>query len=232
MFLSLIPIVALLKFNEPTLHKQQAVIPFGKQLTDTMRAVTKNRAMLPVILTLILQSTITYCIYEFAQLWLIALHMPTAYFGFANAAMLASIGAGGIMVSRLHLYRYVRMTYTLVLLLGGAVGLIVLRNTVLIVLAQFVLATGLIGIHIIFSRILHDNLAPSVRAGASSAASTLGRFLIIPSALFIGYIGERYSIFTAAYTLLVFTTIMAFFVVKVASQNGRTGLHHRDEITA
>jgi len=230
--LSLVPVLALLKFNEPTLHKQQTVLPFTRQLRDTIRAVTKEHALLPVIITLVLQSTITYCIYEFAQLWLIALHMPTAYFGVANAVLLASLGAGGILVSRLHLYRYVRMAYALVLLLISAVGLITLRNTALIVLAQFGITTGLVCIHIIFSRILHDNLAPNIRAGASSAAATLGRLLIIPAAVLIGYVGERFSIFTAAYILLVLTALMSLFVLVVASQNGRTGLHHQEDSPA
>jgi len=227
--LSLVPVVALLKFNEPTLHKQQAVLSFTRQLRDTVRAVTTKHTLLPVVATLVLQSTITYCIYEFAQLWLLALHTPTVYFGVANAVLLASLGAGGILVSRLHLYRYMRMMYALGLLLVGAVGLIALRNTALVVIAQFVVTTGLVCIHIIFSRILHDNVAPSIRAGASSAASSLGRFLIIPAAILIGYVGQRSSIFTAAYILLGLTTIMGIFILIVAGQNGHTGLHHQDE---
>lgn len=228
--LSLVPVITLIKFKEPTLHKQHAVLSFTRQLRDTVRAITAKHALVPVVATLILQATITYCIYEFAQLWLLALHTPTAYFGVANAVLLASLGAGGVLVSRLRLHRYVRMLYALGLLLVGAIGLVMLRNTAFIVIAQFIVTTGLVCIHIIFSRLLHDNVAPHIRSGASSAAASLGRFFIIPMAILIGYVAQHASIFTAAYILLVLTLLMSVFVLATAKQNGRTGLHHQEDI--
>jgi MFS family permease len=220
----LIPIIALMQFKEPTLHKQQVVIPLQGQIGITLQAVVRNRSLLPVIIVLILRSIVIYCIYEFAQLWLLALHTPTAYYGIANAVLLSSIGLGGILVSRLQLSRYNHVLLTLVTILFGCLGLIIFRSTVNIVGSGSIFASGLISINIIFSRILHDNLSPSIRAGAASATNTMGRFLIIPTALLFGYASQRFTIYKAAFILFGLTVVMSLFVVVVANRNNRTGL--------
>lgn len=225
--LSLVPILALMRFKEPTLHKLRSVIPLQRQIAATLRAVVNNHHLFPVVVVLILRSVLVYCIFEFSQLWLLALHTPTAYYGIASAALLASIGTGGILVSRLQLSRYINMMLTLAITLLGAIGLIAFRNTPSIVASQFVFATGLICIYVVFSRILHDNLEPSIRAGAASATSTFGRFLIIPIALLLGYMSQKFTIYKAAYILLGLTLLIAFFVIAVAKRNGLAELEHR-----
>lgn len=221
---ALASVVVLIKFREPTLHKQQVVIPIKAQISDTLQAVLKNRSLLPVIAALILRAAVVYLLFEFSQLWWLALHTPTAYFGIANAVVLAAIGAGGLAAHWLRLSRFAAMAGLLAVMLLGGVGLIVLRNTAGIVAAQFVVGTSLVGIAVIFNRILHDNMAASIRAGASSAVSTISRFLIIPLALTFGYLSNRFSVYAASYVLLVLAALMALIIMKVAYRNGRTGL--------
>ena len=225
--LSLIPILALIRFKEPTLHKQHAVIPIRQQLKATVQAVVSNRFLFPVIMVLVLESTLFYCIAEFSQLWLLALHTPTAYFGVSNAVLLASLGVGGILVSRLQLSRYTRILITLAIILLAGLGLIFFRSTPGIVMAQSIFATGLICVRIIFSRILHDNLGSSIRAGAASATSTAGRILIIPMALLIGHTSQQFTIYTAAYIFLILALAMTLFVIAVAKRDDRSGLEHK-----
>lgn len=222
--LALIPVAALLYFKEPRLHKLHAVVPITRQIKDTFRAVLRKRSLVPVLMVLITRGVIIYCIYEFSQLWLLALHTQTAYYGVANAILLVSVGLGGVMADRLHLSRFVPMLATLGFIIIGAIGLIVLRTTAWVVLAQLAFATGLISVYVIFSRVLHDNLAPSIRAGAASATSTIGRFFIIPTALLLGYISQKYSVYTAAYILLALALVMSGFVIMVAQRDNRTGL--------
>jgi MFS family permease len=226
--LALIPIVALLRFKEPTLHKQHGVISIRKQVTSTLQAITNNRSLFPVIAVLVLRSTLFYCIAEFSQLWLLALHTPTAYYGIASAVLLASLGIGGTLVSHLQLSRYTRMLSVLIVTLLACLGLIFLRTIPGVLLAQSIFTTGLICVYIVFSRILHDNLAASVRAGAASATSTAGRLLIIPMALLIGYVSQKFTIYKAAYIFLALALTMAAFIVFVARRNGRTGLMEED----
>lgn len=222
--LCLVPVVAMLRFKEPTLHKQQAAVSIGRQIALTFRSVTTNRSLLPVVIAMILRANLIYCVIEFAQVWLLALKTPTAYYGVAFSVLLASLGVGGVLVSRLRLGRYNRVLLTLGVVLLGAIGLIVFRSTVAIVLSQAVFATGLICLHIVLTRVLHDNLGSSVRAGAASATSTFARMLIIPVALLFGFVSEHFTIYKAAYILVGFTLLLSVFVIAIARRNGRTGL--------
>jgi len=175
--------------------------------------------LFPVIIVLNLRSALIFCIFEFDQLWLIALHMPTAYYGLANAILLSSIGLGSILVGRLKLGRYIRMLPVLALMLMGSLGLIFFRNYVAIIGSTSVFATSIVVIYIVFSRILHDNLHSTIRAGAASATNTLGRFSIIPIALLIGVVSQRFTIFHAGYILLVLAILLSLFVHLVARRN-------------
>lgn len=220
----LVSIVTLAKFKEPMLHRQHAVVPLPKQLKATLGAITSSRSVLAIVMVLVLRYTIVFCIYEFSQLWLIALGLPTAYFGIANAALLSSIGVGGVLVSRLKLSRHIRILPLLGLMLLSSSGLIFLRSTVGIVISQFLFAASLVSIYIIFSRLLHDNLPSQIRAGASSATSTLGRFTVIPMALLIGFISQKYSIYAAGFVLLVLAILMTVLILLVSRRNNYSGL--------
>ena len=222
--MGLFAIWALLRFREPMLHRKHGVMTVTQQVRASFRAALRNRSLLPVILVLILEATLIYSMYEFAQLWLLALHLRTVYFGVANAVLLLSLGVGGYSVDKLKVNRFYLAAATLLLLIATCIGLIISRNIVIVVLAQFVFASCLVNIYVIFSRILHDNLSPATRAGASSAASTLGRLFIIPIALLIGYLSQKYSIYSAAYVLLVLVVLMAAIVMVVANRNNKKGL--------
>lgn len=215
---------ALLKFREPTLHKEHEPLTIKQQIKLSYQAILQNRALFPVISVLVLEAVLIFGMYEFAQLWLFALHLRTAYFGIANAVLLASLVLGGSSVDRLKMNRYVLTLCVLLLLITACVGLIVSRNIIVIVLFQLLYATCLINISVIFSRILHDGLSANIRAGASSSASTLGRLVLIPIALLFGYLSQKYSIYEAAYTLLALAILMAMFVVVVANRSNHKGL--------
>ncbi len=221
--LGFIPILALLRFREPQLHKMKVTITLKQQLKSTIKALN-NSFLFPVVMTLILRSILIYCIFEFAQVWLLSLHTSTAYWGVANATLLSSLGVGGILVNRFKLGRHTPMLLTLVVTSCGCFGLIIFRNTFTIVASQLVFASGLICINVIFSRILHDNLSSSIRAGAASATSTLGRFFIIPTALLLGYVSQKFTIYKAAYILFALTILMSLFIINVARRNNQMGL--------
>lgn len=227
--LALVPIIVLARFREPTIHKKQVAMPLKHQVAATFRAVLRNRSLATVVVVLIIRSMLFYILYEFAQLWLLALHAPTAYYGPANAVLLASLGVGGAVTSRLRLSRYPAMLAILSLMLLGCAGLIIFRSIAAIVTAQFVIGTGLIVLAVIFNRILHDSLSPSIRAGAASAANTVSRLFVIPLALTFGYVSRVMTIYKASYILLVLMVAMAAFVIAVAKRNGNTGLEPKQQ---
>lgn len=222
--MSLLAIVALLVFREPQLHKAEAQSHIREHLVNTIKAVIHNKNLVPIMLALVTINTIQYILFEFSQLWYLAIAAPLIAFGPANATVIGSIGAGGFIVDRLKLSKYWVMAATLLVGLGGLFGMILARNIVMIVLSQFILGTVLIAAIVIFNRLLHDNLSSSVRAGAASAVSTLCRIIIIPLAVFFGYLSRTYSIFAATWVLMAFYIMGALFIMAVAAQKKRTGL--------
>ena len=213
--LALLGIVALVAFREPTLHKKQKVLTVKIQVKSVLDAVLKNRSLVPVIIVLVVRATVVYILFEFAQLWLIALGTPTKYYGIAYGILFSSVGLGGILVNRLKLSNQAATIPLLLLALLGSAGLIISRNTALIIAAQLVLATTLTCIYVVFSRYLHDALQPSIRAGAASATSTIGRFFIIPLALLFGYTSQHFSVYMAGFILIILVAVMIPFVLTV-----------------
>ncbi|RTK95143.1 MFS transporter [Candidatus Saccharibacteria bacterium] len=222
--MSLLAIVALLIFREPQLHKAEAQSHIREHLVNTVKAVIHNKALVPIMLALVTINTIQYILFEFSQIWLLAIVAPLIAFGPANATVIGSIGAGGFIVDRLKLSKYWVMAAALLIGLGGLFGMILARNIVMIVLSQFILGTVLIAAIVIFNRLLHDNLGSSVRAGAASAVSTLCRIIIVPLAIFFGYLSRVHSIFAATWVLVAFYILGAIFIMAVAAQKKRTGL--------
>ena len=220
----LLPILALWKFREPTLHKKQMAQPLKQQLRSTLGAILKNPPVTPVVIVLILQVALIYSLYEFAQLWLLAAGTSTKYYGIAYAVLLLSYGVGGVAVSRLRLSRYWLALTTALVMIFGCLGLIVFRSTFTLVAAQFMVGIGLVSMGIIFRRLLHDSLGASIRAGAASAASTIGRIFIIPLVLVFGYLSQHFTVYRASYLLLVLIIIMAFFILVVAKRDNQRGL--------
>lgn len=210
---AVLSIFALLSFREPHIHRAGVRHSLATQLHHTYRAIILNRRALPVVVSLVLKTTILFMMFEFAQLWLIALDSPRGFFGFAGALLYAAIGFGGWGAQHLHAHTPRRISLALLLTLASTVGLITLRNTIAVALLQFVFICSVIGLSIAMAKILHDMLPSYIRASAASATSTLGRLLIIPFALLFGAVSKNESVFSAAYIVLALGLLMSFFVM-------------------
>jgi MFS family permease len=197
---ALASIAALAWFREPMLHKAKAPVPVMQQIRTTLGAVLKNRKLAPVMGVLILASALEFMMFEFAQVWLLALHAPTAWYGPANAVLLAALAVGGLVAQYVRRYPRLMVGLLLVLLLGAG-GLTVLHNVVAVIVAQFMVIVATISLGVYYLRDLHDGLTSQIRNGAASAVSTLGRALIIPLALIFGAVSRGYSVFTAGWFL-------------------------------
>jgi MFS family permease len=221
---SLLAIVALLRFNEPKLHKLKVAIPINKQIKATYNAIVKNRNIFIIVFSLVSLTLLTYITLEFSQLWYIALSAPIAFYGPANAFLLASLGLGGAIVGHFKLYRFSNVIVAVILMLSSGLGLAYVKNYYFSMVFLATLTTVLIGLTVIFNRLLHDSLDSNIRAGASSAISTIGRILIIPVAILMGYLSNKFSIFTAAWVMVAAIFLLSVFVVIEASKNNFNGL--------
>ncbi len=221
-------IAALVAFREPQLHKAEAAKPVEEQIRLTFRAILRNPHVAPFIIVLIALATILYTVFEFGQLWLLALATPTIYYGFANAALLSSSGLGGLLAGRFKISRFAIMTSIAALMVIASASLVFLRDIIPIVATQVLLCTLVVAVSVVFNRLMHDQLASNIRAGAASAVSTLSRLIIIPLSLLFGYVSREYSIFNASFIIFVMTLIVAFYIIKAAMRNGRRGLEPVD----
>ncbi len=217
--LALLAIIALLKFKEPQLHKSKVAISVKQQIQNTFSAVLQKKQLFPVLMVLITLSTLTYLVFEFSQLWTIALAAPLILFGPINALHLSSIGIGGVVAARFKLHRYLVMMTALLAMVLCSLGLVMSRNLILTMGFITLLCIGFISLTIVFSKLLHDSLVSTVRAGAASAVSTMGRMLIIPIALLFGYISKIVDVFHASWLLVALVLVTAIFINKSYIEN-------------
>lgn len=222
---ALVAIIALSFFKEPTLHKSEVSVPVIKHIRATFAAVLRNKDIAIVMIVLITSSTISYTLLEFSQVWLLALSVPVGLYGLANASLLTSIGLGGALASRFKIYRFRVLLGTLGLMLFSACSLVFSRNAWIIVASQIVLSTSLIGLNVVFSRMLHDSLPSAVRAGSASAVSTITRLFVIPMAVLLGYLSRQFNVFSASSIFVILAVIVTFFALQEARKNNNTGLH-------
>ena len=212
---ALLSVTALLLFREPQLHKHRRQL-LDAQVRETFRAVTRRRGYaLPVVISLVLKSTVVFMMFEFAQLWLIALNAPTGFFGFAGALLYAAIGFGGWFAQHLHVASRKRMVLLGACLVVSLCGLVFVKQLFVVALLQFVVIGTLVALAIALTSVLHDLLPSHIRASAVSATSTFGRALIIPLALLFGYVSEQSSVFSATYILIVLSMVMSLFVFAI-----------------
>ena len=153
-------------------------------------------------------------ILEFSQLWMIALTIPIFFYGPANAAVLGALGVGGMAAGRVQLDRKWVVIPAVFLMIGGSLVLALVKNAVLIVIAQVVLTIVVIGLGVLLTRLLHDGLPSRFRAGSASAVSTLSWLLFLPFALIFGALSERQSIFHAAWMVVGLAVIASGLLLK------------------
>jgi MFS family permease len=217
---ALLAVTSLLLFREPQLHKHRRQL-LGTQVRETFRVVTRRGYALPVVISLVIKTTILFMMFEFAQLWLIALNAPTGFFGFAGALLYAAIGFGGWFAQHLHVASR-KIGMVVLASLMSLVGLLFTHSIVLVALLQFVVIGTLVALSIALTNILHDLLSSNIRASAVSATSTFGRALILPLALAFGYVSEQNSVFSATYILVGLCVFMGLFVYKSVNRHAST----------
>jgi MFS family permease len=188
-------IVLLWTFKDPTIHKADPADSLGAHVRETLHAVLRQRTLLTILISLIALDVVLASLYEFSQLWLIALAVPIIFYGPASALLFASWSIGGMIASFLR--SRVRLLIACGIMLLSAVCLSVSHAAILIVIAQTILAIGIVGVTVILTHQLHDQLPSRVRAGASSTASTITSIVLIPTALLFGVVAHSNDIFHA-----------------------------------
>jgi MFS family permease len=107
------------------------------------------------------------------------------------------------------------MQLTVLTMIASCVGLVYLRNGILIVACQVFVGVGTIALPVVFTKLLHDSLPSRVRAGASSAVGSLTRIVMIPLSLLFGFISRESGVFRASWLFLLLLVVVFYLASKL-----------------
>jgi MFS family permease len=220
-YFATIPLVAislgaLLTFKEPHLHHSEGRTSLKSHLLAISQTIFQPGKTLHIITVLLATSLLLSVIFEFGPLWQLALATPVGLYGLANAAVLSAGGVGSWLSARLTLSKPATIVGVAGLLVGSSLGLVVVKNAVVVILAQGVLAAGGVGVSMVFTRLLHDSLSSRVRAGAASGVGALSSIAFVLFALIFGVVSQHVGIFHAGWMVVGVTLLASVLLVKVA----------------
>lgn len=226
---SLASIACYLRFREPTLHRAEANPPLRQHLATTARAA--HRQLLPIIALAVLTAVLTQVIFEFGPLWLVALGVPAVLYGPYWAGLMSTLGIGGLLVGQLA--RPSRLVGCATVIVAAVVVLCVSHDFLVVTAAQIVAALLLVAIGIHTSKLLHDAIPSTVRAGVASGVSSLSWLVFLPFSLVFGLVGNAHGVHRAAVLLvgvavLVGVLLAALRRVPPAPEGGRDDERHAD----
>lgn len=218
--LACVSIVALWRFREPLLHKAEVTEPLKKHIVSTFRAVLHKGNLVWLLGALVGVTVVIEILYEFQQLWLIAIATPAVLFGPAFALVLSASGIGGLLAGVVASQRRLAIIVAITAMMLSGICLITVPWFVPLILAHTVLGVGAVLLSILFMHNLHDALPSRIRAGASSAVSTIARIMLIPTALVFGVVSQEVNVFAAAGIIVVLVTAVGACVFAY-SQNAK-----------
>jgi MFS family permease len=214
-------IIGFLRFDEPRLHQAAERVSLRSHIALTFRTMITSRVVLCVLLLAAAGGLLSQAIFEFGPLWLVALAAPAVLYGPYWATLVSTLGVGGLLAGKLHLERRLMLALLIILSLAAALMLTWTRSLPLLMTAQVVLALvlAIIGIHA--SRLLHDAVPSSIRAGVSSGAGTLTWVLFLPFSLVFGWGAAENGVYWSGFMLAAAVVVLGtLLVISVRASRG------------
>ncbi|HZB48270.1 MAG TPA: MFS transporter [Mycobacteriales bacterium] len=206
---ALLSVVAFLRFREPRLHRAVEPVALHRHVATTFSAMTHVPQVRRVLLLAALAALLAQTVFEFGPLWLVSLDVPAAAYGPYWAALVATLGLGGYLTSKLHLHRALPVLTVAAVMAVTPVLLAVSRSALAVATAQtaLLLTLAIIGIHA--GLLLHDAVPSSIRAGVSSGVGTLSWLLFLPFSLIFGWLLRDRGPQWASWVLVGVTSLLA-----------------------
>ena len=217
--LALGAIIALARFAEPQLHKQDRHESVLVHVRETFSVVLGRPALLTLVALIVMLTLVIILFYEFNQLWFVALGLPPAWFGPAMSASFVASGAAGYFVGKLHGNNMPVKIGLHIALIASGCAIVLVHYAPVVMLAHFVFAFTAVALSIVATRDLHDALPSRVRAGSASALSTMARLLVIPASLVFGMVSARINVFTAGWLFVGLAVVV--FVLELSRTRER-----------
>jgi hypothetical protein len=151
----------------------------------------------------------------------VALAAPAVLYGPYWALLVSTLGIGGLLAGKLHVERRLMLAVLIILALATALLLTWTHSLAVVVTAQVVLALvlAIVGIHA--SRLLHDAVPSSIRAGVSSGAGTITWVLFVPFSLVFGWAARDNGVQWSGFMLAgAFVVVSVLLVVSARASRG------------
>jgi hypothetical protein len=164
----------------------------------------------------VLTALIMSVLFEFGPLWLVALAAEPVVYGPFWAALVATLGIGGLVAGRLRLDRPAALAAVIATITIASVVLTTTRNLFVVAVAQVVvmLLAVALGIHV--ARLLHDSVPSAVRTGVASGVSAFSWLAFLPFALVFGFVSREYGVYAAGWMITGAVALTGAALVAVA----------------
>jgi MFS family permease len=213
-------VLALCWLREPRLHRGAGRESLRAHVAVTFRTLTRRGRLLPVVALAVLTALISSMIFEFGPLWLVALQASPVAYGPFWAALVGTLGLGGLVVTRLRLDRTATLVAVTLTMVAAGVVLTVSHDLLVIAGAMVVLALLVVALGIHGAQLLHDAVPSNVRAGVSSGVGTFSWGAFLPVSLIFGVVSRDHGVFAAGW-LIVAAALAAGMALFVAARATR-----------
>ena len=190
--------------------------PLRTHVAVTFRTVAGRGRLLPIVALAVLTALIMSVLFEFGPLWLVALAAEPVVYGPFWAALVATLGIGGLVAGRLRLDRPAALAAVIATITIASVVLTTTRNLFAVAVAQVVvmLLAVALGIHV--ARLLHDSVPSAVRTGVASGVSAFSWLAFLPFALVFGFVSREYGVYAAGWMITGAVALTGAALVAVA----------------
>jgi predicted MFS family arabinose efflux permease len=218
---SVVGLVMLTRFREPTLHRTHDKPRLREHMSATWHTATHQPGVAPIALAMMLVAATSQILLEFGPLWLLAAAVPTVVFGPYTAAMTSTLGLGGLLAGRVKLHRVPVAAGFAVSMSGAGLALALSSNGPLVIAAQVVLIGLLATISIYLSRLLHDRVPSHQRSGISSGIGTMSWLTFLPCSLLFGALSGGSGIRAAGWIITALVTVAGLILARIARGQAR-----------
>ena len=215
-------IVFYLRFREPRLHRAGEAIPLRRQLSVTFRTITQRGRLLPIVALTVLTALVLQVVFEFGPLWLVALAVPAILYGPYWAGLMSTFGFAGLLAGKLRMDRPATLGVIAVLSIAASLMLSTSRDFIVVALAQIVLALLVVMAGIYVSRLLHDAVPSTIRAGVASGTSTISWIIFLPFSLVFGVISKHHGVHSAGWMITVTVVLVMVILIRLARRHPET----------
>jgi hypothetical protein len=212
----LVSMRALLAFREPRLHEADESVTLRSQIALTYRTILGGGQLLPIIATMVLTALLLQALLEFGPLWMVALAAPAILYGPHWAGLMSAFGLGGILAGRVQFTRPATLATVVGLMVTFSFILTISHAPALVIFAQVGLALLIVAVSTYLTRLLHDCVPSTIRAGVASGVGTLTWIAFLPFAITFGAVSKQAGVHTAGWMMVAITVVASAALVKVA----------------